>query len=175
MAVALTKPLLRSSHASYGTIDHEYGHKLATTDPADDGPVWMVNLCWRSPTTAMAPTADDPDAMPMTSTPRPVHSRRSAPIVYVAEVTPRRSATEHSGIRAAIGSTRLAARHRDAAALDFKDKHVHKEAGMEITFVIGCQPMEIDTSRLEKGSPWDDVEHPPDDEDGALHVLHVIK
>ena len=29
---------------SYGTIDHEYGHKLATTDPADDGPVWMVNL-----------------------------------------------------------------------------------------------------------------------------------
>ena len=54
---------------------------------------------------------------------------------------------------------------------DFKDKHVHKEAGMEITFVIGCQPMEIDTSRLEKeSSSWDDVEHPPDDEDGVLHV-----
>ena len=29
---------------SYGKVDHEYGLKLATTDPADDGPVWMVNL-----------------------------------------------------------------------------------------------------------------------------------
>ena len=29
---------------SYGQVDHEYGLKLATTDPADDGPVWMVNL-----------------------------------------------------------------------------------------------------------------------------------
>ena len=47
---------------------------------------------------------------------------------------------------------------------------------MEMTFVIGCQPMDIDTSRLEKeSSSWDDVEHPPDDEDGVLHVLHVIK
>lgn len=28
----------------YGTIDHEYGIRLATTPPEDDGPVWMVNL-----------------------------------------------------------------------------------------------------------------------------------
>jgi hypothetical protein len=28
----------------YGQVDNEYGMKLATTDPADDGPVWMVNL-----------------------------------------------------------------------------------------------------------------------------------
>ena len=29
---------------SYGKVDHEYGLTLATTDPTDDGPVWMVNL-----------------------------------------------------------------------------------------------------------------------------------
>ncbi len=28
----------------YGTIDREYGMRLATTPPDDDGPVWMVNL-----------------------------------------------------------------------------------------------------------------------------------
>ena len=29
---------------AYGTVDHDYGATLATTDPGDDGPVWMVNL-----------------------------------------------------------------------------------------------------------------------------------
>ena len=28
----------------YGLVDREYGIQLATTPPADDGPVWMVNL-----------------------------------------------------------------------------------------------------------------------------------
>ncbi len=28
----------------YGTVDRDYGLKLATTPPEDDGPVWMVNL-----------------------------------------------------------------------------------------------------------------------------------
>ena len=28
----------------YGQIDQEYGIRLATTAPEDDGPVWMVNL-----------------------------------------------------------------------------------------------------------------------------------
>ena len=28
----------------YGQINHEYGLKLATTPPEEDGPIWMVNL-----------------------------------------------------------------------------------------------------------------------------------
>ena len=28
----------------YGTVDKEYGMRLATTPPDADGPVWMVNL-----------------------------------------------------------------------------------------------------------------------------------
>ena len=29
---------------SYGTVDREYGMRLATTPSDQDGPVWMVNL-----------------------------------------------------------------------------------------------------------------------------------
>jgi hypothetical protein len=28
----------------YGQVNREYGMRLASTAPADDGPVWMVNL-----------------------------------------------------------------------------------------------------------------------------------
>ena len=28
----------------YGQIDHDYGLRLATTAPDEDGPVWMINL-----------------------------------------------------------------------------------------------------------------------------------
>lgn len=28
----------------YGTVDRDYGMKLATTPPEVDGPVWMINL-----------------------------------------------------------------------------------------------------------------------------------
>ena len=33
-----------SDDPRYGQIDHDYGMKLATTAPDDDGPIWMVNL-----------------------------------------------------------------------------------------------------------------------------------
>ena len=35
---------MNSSNPRYGLVDREYGIQLATTSPADDGPVWMVNL-----------------------------------------------------------------------------------------------------------------------------------
>jgi hypothetical protein len=33
-----------SNTVRYGTPNTEYGMKMATTKPEDDGPVWMVNL-----------------------------------------------------------------------------------------------------------------------------------
>ena len=33
-----------TGNLSYGTVDREYGMRLATTPPDEDGPVWMVNL-----------------------------------------------------------------------------------------------------------------------------------
>jgi len=28
----------------YGTVDRDYGMRLATTPRSEDGPIWMVNL-----------------------------------------------------------------------------------------------------------------------------------
>jgi hypothetical protein len=165
---------------SYGTIDHEYGHKLATTDPADDGPVWMVNLMKYKEVADYGDGADsgrsgrDADDE---YTPTGSLKAVGAEIVYVAEVdaTPLGDGTQWDRVAIVKYPTRRSFIEMQQRP-DFQDKHVHKEAGMEMTFVIGCQPMEIDTSKLEKeSSSWDDVEHPPDDEDGVLHVLHVIK
>ena len=61
---------------------------------------------------------------------------------------------------------------------DFRALHVHKEAGMEQTFVIGCQPMSPQPDERPEwptSTDWADVEHPPTDDDGELHVLHVVK
>ena len=33
-----------TANPGYGKIDKEYGRRLATTPPAEDGPVWMLNL-----------------------------------------------------------------------------------------------------------------------------------
>jgi hypothetical protein len=35
---------MSTNNPTYGTVDQEYGMKLATTPPDSDGPVWMVNL-----------------------------------------------------------------------------------------------------------------------------------
>mgnify|MGYP002681775823 CR=1 FL=1 len=38
------KPDINKAKVRYGTVNKEYGFRLATTAPADDGPIWMVNL-----------------------------------------------------------------------------------------------------------------------------------
>ena len=59
---------------------------------------------------------------------------------------------------------------------DFQELHAHKDAGMAQTFVIGCQPIDVPTAP--EGTPrveWDDVPHPPTDDDGPVMVIHVLK
>ena len=59
---------------------------------------------------------------------------------------------------------------------DFQAKHVHKDAGMQETFVIGCQPMPLPSSGLNAAGPdWADVPHPPTADDGPVMVLHVLQ
>jgi hypothetical protein len=58
---------------------------------------------------------------------------------------------------------------------DFQEAHVHKDAGMEATIVMGGQP--IEPPGLPDGVEevaWDAVPHPPSDEDPAVLVLHVL-
>ena len=35
---------MSTNSPTYGQVDRDYGMRLATTPPDDDGPVWMVNL-----------------------------------------------------------------------------------------------------------------------------------
>jgi len=59
---------------------------------------------------------------------------------------------------------------------EFQESHKHKDAGMEQTFVIGCQPMD-DHGRFGHVElpDWADVPHPPTAADGPIMVLHVIR
>jgi hypothetical protein len=60
---------------------------------------------------------------------------------------------------------------------DFQAKHVHKEAGMAQTFVIGCQPIASVADGVDEAElpSWDDVPHPPTADDGPVMVLHLIR
>ena len=106
---------------SYGTIDHEYGHKLATTDPADDGPVWMVNLMKYKEVADYGDGADSGrsgrDADDEYT--RPVRSRRSVPRSSMSPRSTPRSATEHSGTACDREVPDSPLVHRDAATLGF--------------------------------------------------------
>ena len=35
---------INKARVRYGKVNKEYGLRLATTAPDDDGPIWMVNL-----------------------------------------------------------------------------------------------------------------------------------
>jgi hypothetical protein len=57
---------------------------------------------------------------------------------------------------------------------DFKELHHHKEAGMAETIVCGCLPMPLPELPADAPS-WDEVPHPPTEDDGYVVVIHVIK
>ena len=162
----------------YGQVDHDYGMTLATTAPEDDGPVWMINLM------KYKEQADygDGESRGMTGreaddayTPIGPLTAIGAEIVYAAEVeaTPLGDGTQWDRVGIVKYPTRrsfIEMQSRD----DFQEQHVHKEAGMDFTFVIGCQPMDPQPA-IEGSTSWDDVEHPPNEEDGEIHVWHIVK
>jgi len=161
----------------YGAVDHEYAIRLATTDPADDGPVWMINLM------QYREVADYADGRETTRTGRDADDEYlplgplaavGAEIVYAAEVDTQLLGEGTPWDRVGIVKypTRrsfVEMQERD----DFKEKHVHKDAGMERTFVIGGQPMPVVENPF-RGDPAD-VPHPSTDDDPLVHVLHVLR
>lgn len=59
---------------------------------------------------------------------------------------------------------------------DFKDKHAHKDAGMEFTIVIGCVPIALPTRPAGVVEvDWADVAHPPTTDDEPVAMLHVLR
>lgn len=169
-----------SASPSYGTIDHEYGLRLATTPPEEDGPVWMVNLMKYRERAEYADGSDhgrsgrDADD---TYAPLDVFEQIGAELVFVADVDQQLLGDDPVWDRVAVVkyATRrsfVEMQSRD----DFQARHEHKEAGMDRTVVIGCQPiptMSID--ELEGVEMPEEVEHPSTPDDPAVVVLHVLK
>lgn len=166
---------------SYGTVDTDYARRLASTPPEDDGPVWMLNLMSYHD---VAQYGDDSDA--------PVSGReaddRYAPLdvladigaepVFFAEVDSQLLGPTPRWDRVAIVRYPTRRSFIDMQARpDFKEKHVHKEAGMAATIVAGCQPIASPADGMDPESfaSWDEVAHPPTDEDGPVVVLHLIR
>ncbi|MEM1332702.1 MAG: hypothetical protein AAGG08_04510 [Actinomycetota bacterium] len=161
----------------YGTIDEQYATRLATTPAEDDGPVWMINLM------SYKEVAEYADGRETTLTGRqaddayapigPLSAVGAAP-VFVGDVADQFLGASPTWDRVAVvryptRAAFIAMQQRD----DFQQAHVHKDAGMAETIVMGGQP--IESPGLDDAPDWSEVPHPPTDEDGQYTMIHVIR
>ena len=162
----------------YGTVDMDVVARLAGTPPEDDGPVWMVNLMSYRDVATYADDrgetisgreADDRYA------PLDILDEIGAEIVLVADVDTRLLGDDVSWDRIAIVRYPTGRSFVDMQSrADFRERHVHKEAGMAKTFVLACRPT-ADVPDADVEPPdWAGVAHPPTDDDPPVIVMHLI-
>jgi hypothetical protein len=162
----------------YGKVDREYGTRMFTTPPEQDGPVWMVNFMKYKPEATYADgsrgisgmEADDKYA------PKEILEDLGAEVPFFGDVVLQLAGTDVKWDR--IGVVKYPTRQSFLGMQnrqDFQEKHEHKEAGMEFTFVIGCQPAELNDAFRVKPASWSDIEHAPTDDDGPIMVVHLLK
>lgn len=161
----------------YGKIDREYAMKLAMTPPESDGPVWMINLMkYRERADYADGRATDISGREADDIYSPLEQLKGlgAEIVFAADVE-LQLAGEPKWDRIAIVKypTRRSFIELQSAP-GFAEKHAHKEAGMEQTFVIGGQPMDFPKS-ITAQPEWSTVPHPPTAEDPPIVIMHVLK
>lgn len=161
----------------YGQVDHDYGLRLATTSPDDDGPVWMVNLM------KYRERADYADGRESTISGReaddlytPLESLAGvgAEIVFAADAEQQLLGDDTVWDRIAVVKYPTGRSFVDMQSRpDFQAQHVHKDAGMQQTIVMGCRP--IDDPSAGARPDWGAVPHPPTDDDGPVVVVHVLR
>ena len=171
----------------YGTVDAEYAARLATTPADDDGPVWMVNLMhYRD-------TADYGDGSESSITGREADDRYTpldslaavgAQTVFAADVDQQLLGDDTVWDRIAVVKYPTRRSFIEMQSLPrFRESHVHKDAGMESTIVMGCRPIPVPGadgaggggSDVDGRPDWSEVPHPPTDDDGPVVVVHVIR
>lgn len=165
----------------YGQVDRAYGMRLATTPAEDDGPIYMVNLLRYHD---VAQYGDGAGGAPVSGreaddryAPVDVLREIGAEVVLWGDVDVQLLGDAPAWER--VGVVRYPTRRsfiEMQSRRDFQERHVHKQAGVERTIVMGCVPVEL-PERLHHHAPvaWSDVAHPPTDEDGPIAVIHVIK
>ena len=162
----------------YGKVDFNYAERLATTPENEEGPVWMVNLMKyhdiaqyevESDSVISGQEADD------LYSPRDSLNAIGAEIVYFGEVENKLLGDHRNWDRVAVVKYPTKKSFIEMQARnDFKKAHVHKEAGMKETIVMGCLPMNAPDAQTPLPI-WENVEHPPSEKDGPVVALHVIK
>jgi hypothetical protein len=169
-----------SRSPGYGTVDRDYAIRLATTAPADDGPVWMVNLM------KYREVADYADGQESTISGQEADDLY-APIEILADIGAKpvffgdvdQQLLGDAPIWDRVAVVKYATRNSFIdmqSRPDFQESYKHKDAGMEQTIVIGCQPMPY--PEAPEGAVWPDwaaVPHPPTAEDGPVMVVHVLR
>lgn len=124
----------------YGQVDQEYAAQLATTPPDDDGPIYMLNLMkyreWADygPDGEQGVTGREADDR---YAPIDVLHDLGADIVFVGEVVA--SAEGWHRVAVVRYPTRRSFIEMQARS-DFQALHVHKDAGMERTIILGTVP-----------------------------------
>ncbi len=165
----------------YGRVDPDYATTLMSTAPDDDGPVWMVNLMkYREKADYQDGRDDDISGREADDRYTPFGPLRDvgAEIVFAGDVCDQLLGDEPRWDR--IGVVRYPTRRAfmDMQTLpEFQELHHHKDAGMEQTIIIGGQPIDVPSFAEAGVEPpeWDDVPHPPTEDDGPVMVLHVLR
>lgn len=159
----------------YGRIDREYAMRLAGTEPSDDGPVYMLNLMkYREVADYELEATDAVSGREADDRYAPVDVLRSigAWICFSAEVV--QSSEDWDRVAVVRYPTRRSFIEMQSRR-DFQAKHVHKDAGMDHTIVVGTLP---DSALPAPASPdglvllelWDGPE-PSTPEDGAAFTV----
>ena len=124
----------------YGTIDFDYAGHLATRPEEEDGPIWMVNFMRYKKVASYADGGEQISGKQADNryAPTDVLAKIGADIVFVGDVLD----TDGSWDRMAIVRypTRKAFIDMQTRE-DFKEKKVHKDAGMEFTVIMCSLPL----------------------------------
>jgi len=160
----------------YATLNTDYAVEMFSIPAEEDGPIWMVNLM------KYREIADYVDGRELNISgeeadglyaPISVLSEIGAEIVFIGDVEIQLLGEDPQWDRVAV--VKYPTRRSFVEMLarkDFKEKHVHKEAGMQKTIVMGCVPMEMPAY---SSKDWEEVAHPPSKNDGVITVVHVLQ
>ena len=159
----------------YGQIDRDYAIRLASA--SDDGPVWMVNLMkYRERAEYPDGRSDDISGREADDryTPLEALAAVGAEIVFVGDVERQFLGDAPMWDRVAVVKYPSGPAFIEMQSLpEFQRQHVHKDAGMEQTIVIGGRPIDVPGGD-DDNVDWAQVPHPPTDDDPSVVIVHVL-
>lgn len=163
------------------TIDQPYGQmnidaaiRWGQLPQDDDGPIWMVNLmAYKKKAVYDGVEAEiDGKAADNLYNPMDVLQKIGASMVFFGDVADQTTSTEPKWDRIAIVKypTRRAFVEMGARK-DFREKHVHKEAGMEQTIVCACLPVPDSLDYIIEPM----TEQPLVSDETPITTLHIVR